>query len=502
LKKILPPEIKIAKEATITMGGSAIAGVLRYVFNILIARLLGIEMLGFYAISNAVTQIASVMGKLGLDTGIVRYVSRLQALNKLDVATATIRRAVLIGVVSAVFMAVLLYLGAGKISVAVFHASPALLGRLLSFFVLAIPFIILAQILVAGSQGLGVLKHPALALYIIPATVLCIGLVLTVPFFSPVDVLIVSFWAAQVLSAIVAFFLVKRFFPLHKRPGVPPAAGLVRFSLPLAFASILTMIIHWSDILMIGALADGKSAGLYQPAVRTAGMIILILHAFNSIFAPVISDLEARGDRTKIQRLLKLVSRWNFTVAWPAFLFLGLYAPMVMAMFGDNFLPASNVVRLLALTQATVALGTSSAAVLTMSGFHKTNLYNNSLALLINVGANLYLIPRYGIMGAALGTAVAMLTLTVMRLAEIKIYLHMHPFTLKYAKPFIAGLVGWGSCALINRLAPDLPTVVHLLGGMALYSGIYLGALYLLGFDEDDKSVLQAVRRKLKRGFA
>ena len=48
MDKTLPDELVIAREASITMGGSAIGGILRYFFNVFVARFLGIEILGFY----------------------------------------------------------------------------------------------------------------------------------------------------------------------------------------------------------------------------------------------------------------------------------------------------------------------------------------------------------------------------------------------------------------------------------------------------------------------
>jgi len=49
---------------------------LRYLFTTLLARWAGVELLGIYSISNAVTRIFEVIGKLGLDQGTLRGVSR------------------------------------------------------------------------------------------------------------------------------------------------------------------------------------------------------------------------------------------------------------------------------------------------------------------------------------------------------------------------------------------------------------------------------------------
>ena len=68
--------IKIAKESAISFSGMGVGQVLRYIFTTLLARWVGVELLGMYSIANAVTRIFEVMGKLGLDQGALRAVSR------------------------------------------------------------------------------------------------------------------------------------------------------------------------------------------------------------------------------------------------------------------------------------------------------------------------------------------------------------------------------------------------------------------------------------------
>ena len=68
--------IKIAKESAISFSGMVAGQVLRYIFTTLLARWVGGELLGIYSIANAVTRIFEVVGKLGLDQGVLRAVSR------------------------------------------------------------------------------------------------------------------------------------------------------------------------------------------------------------------------------------------------------------------------------------------------------------------------------------------------------------------------------------------------------------------------------------------
>lgn len=252
---------------------------------------------------------------------------------------------------------------------------------------------------------------------------------------------------------------------------------------------------------MLGALTDPATTGLYQPAVRTAGMMALVTFSFTGILAPIVSGLDARNEKTRIRSLLRLVGRWNFSITWPAFLFLWLYAPKVMLVFGGDFLRAKSVLQLLALSQVALALGAASALVLTMTGHPKTALANNLITLTVNVLANLYLIPRYGLMGAAMGTTAAVGVLTLLRLVEVWALHRMHPFSWKQIKPLLAGLVALVACYGANKVIFHWHTVLVLVVGSILFLAAYIGSLVVLGLDPDDLAVLAAARRKLERGF-
>ena len=68
---------KIAKESTITFSGLVYGNVNRYLYTVLLARWVGAEFLGIYSMANAIMLIAEVLGKMGLETGVMRFISRL-----------------------------------------------------------------------------------------------------------------------------------------------------------------------------------------------------------------------------------------------------------------------------------------------------------------------------------------------------------------------------------------------------------------------------------------
>ena len=69
---------KIAKESTITFSGMVYGNINRYLYIALLARWVGVEYLGIYSLANAIMLIGEVIAKMGLETGVMRFVSQLE----------------------------------------------------------------------------------------------------------------------------------------------------------------------------------------------------------------------------------------------------------------------------------------------------------------------------------------------------------------------------------------------------------------------------------------
>ena len=72
---------KIAKESTITFSGMVYGNINRYLYPALLARWVGVEYLGSYSLANAIMLIGEVIAKMGLEIGVMRFVSRLEPEN-------------------------------------------------------------------------------------------------------------------------------------------------------------------------------------------------------------------------------------------------------------------------------------------------------------------------------------------------------------------------------------------------------------------------------------
>jgi O-antigen/teichoic acid export membrane protein len=87
-----------------------------------------------------------------------------------------------------------------------------------------------------------------------------------------------------------------------------------------------------------------------------------------------------------------------------------------------------------------------------MSGYSRLYAINTGVALVLNVGLNLALIPYLGISGAAIAWAVSIATTNLAAVVECRVLLGMRPFGRGYAVAATAAL----GCFLVIPLAARL----------------------------------------------
>jgi O-antigen/teichoic acid export membrane protein len=178
-----------------------------------------------------------------------------------------------------------------------------------------------------------------------------------------------------------------------------------RFGIPLVPAALALILINFSDRFFLVHLDGLEEVGLYEIGVRIASAMVLLLTAFRMAwpaFAYSIDD-DAEAKRTYAFVLTYLVA----VAAWLA-LALGLLAPwLVRLLTQPEFYEGQRVVPLLAFG------GMAYAAYIVMAigvGRAKRTQFNwaiTGVAAALNVALNLILIPRYGMMGAAVATVAA-----------------------------------------------------------------------------------------------
>ncbi len=483
---------KIAKESAISFTGMGFGQLLRYLFTTLLARWAGVELLGIYSISNAVTRIFEVIGKLGLDQGILRKVSREENReNKQNAILSALKMGSISGLV---FMIIQIAL-AGWLSEDIFNQS-SLLTKVIAIHALSLPFYIIIHISAFSTQAFKLLKYKIVVTEIQNPLILLLAMVVCYFFYSAESAIIIP----VVISAVLGCVTISMF--LKKISGVNILSvqngkfdrNLLTYSLPIMFISILGTVLHWTDVFMLGYFTDTSTVGLYHPAARTAGIIRIVLMSFMGIYGPIMAEMYAKNLQMEMEHLYKLVTRWITTFSLPFAILILIYPKKVMLIFGGDFIIGYPILMILVMAAFIQAIFGVGGTTLNMTGFPKINLLNTFTACGLNIGLNFYLIPTMGGMGAATATLITLSFIAFIRIIQNWKFLQLTPWSPKLVKPIIAGILAFGTGYLVKGSIMPFHTILTLISGGFIIVIVFFTTLWLLGLDEDDSGLLAGVQ--------
>ena len=478
---------KIAKETTVTFSGLVYGNFNRYLYSALLARWVGAEFLGIYSLANAIMLISEVVAKMGLETGVMRFVSRLNPELDQEKIQKIIASALKMTTIFSLVIMVALIISSGAIVKNILN-EPPLLKLVIIIFAIAIPFNALTLVSAFATQGFKRLKYKILVTQFLNPTLLLTTMVICYWFISAESALM----APMLITGIIGFFVMLGV--LKKVTGVSNNqimkakvdTSLFNFSYPLMFVTILQTFMHWMDILMLGYFTDATTVGLYHPAARTAGLLQALLLSFISIYAPMMAQFHREGDRKKMDDTYKLVSRWLLMCAIPISAIFIIFPGKVMLLFGPEYLPSAKI--LVILTGATFIQAIFGAAgpTLSMSGHTKLVLWNTIGAFALNFGLNIFLIPNYGIIGAAIATLTSLIVVGFARTIEVSVILKMNFFDRKVIKPIFAGIAVFTGLLLIKDFIMPFHTLITLLSAGIFSVGSFGLIMWILKIEDED----------------
>ena len=483
---------KIAKESAISFTGMGLGQILRYLFTTFLARWAGVELLGIYSIANAVTRISEVIGKLGLDQGILRKVSREE--NQENKQTA-ILSALKMGAFSGLIFMLIQIALAGYLAENIFNQS-SLLTKVIAIHALSLPFYIILHISAFSTQAYKLLKYKIAVTEIQNPLILLLAMLVCYFFYSAESAIIIPVVLSAVLGCITITIFLKKVSGvniLSVKKG-EFSQDLLHYSLPIMFMSILGTVLHWTDVIMLGYFTDPTTVGLYHPAARTAGIVRIILLSFSGIYGPLMAEMYAKKQNLEMNHLFKLVTRWITTFSLPFAILILLFPKKIMLIFGSQFLQGYPILMILvsaAFIQAVFGIG---GTTLNMTGFPKMNLLNTFIACGLNIGLNFYLIPTMGGMGAATATLITLSFIAFIRIIQNWKLLQLTPWSPKLIKPISAGILAFAAGNYLKEFIMPFHTILTLISGGFIIVFVFFTTLWLLGLDEDDSGLLAGIQ--------
>jgi O-antigen/teichoic acid export membrane protein len=194
------------------------------------------------------------------------------------------------------------------------------------------------------------------------------------------------------------------------------ARELLRTSVPLMISGIAVFVYLRANVFFLNEFESKTGVGLYNSAAAISGIAYFIPTVIVTALSPSLYRLY-NTDSAKFERSLEhLTSILMIGLSMIAIVVMLLSHRIIILLYGKSFLPAAPVLALHVWTLIPVAYGLTSSVWLAAEKHTAALMTRTVCGGIVNVVLNVLLIPRLGIIGAAIATLVAMFTASMLML--------------------------------------------------------------------------------------
>jgi O-antigen/teichoic acid export membrane protein len=385
----------VIKNTFYVFAGRASNAVFLFLLTIVVSRQLGPGLFGIFSFLTAVVVSANCFSNLGLDTWMVREVTKNCSQGKQYLSN-------IIG----------LKIGTSLVTIAliflVFRTTslPETTLNLLWVLSVSLLFNTISQTLWHyGNCFKEFFYHSVLwaASNIIKAGT-GIALVLL---FHELEPLIWGIVVAEAIALIISFCVIRNRFGafVPEFQFVVWKSFLVR-SAPIAMGMIFSVLYFRLDIVMLQLMTGEKIVGFYSAAYRLFEVAVVLPHSFMLVLFPTLVE-EYHSDQSQFKRRFEKALVLYFLIGGGIALVLwGFSHEVIRAIYGDKFLFSADILDILSWSILLFFLNFLLSSLLIASGREKINAWNLVGATVLNIVLNLTWIPRYEAIGAAWATLI------------------------------------------------------------------------------------------------
>jgi O-antigen/teichoic acid export membrane protein len=416
--------IEVVRGASVVLMLRVMSVCLTLAFNVLLARLLGVDGVGVYFLAMSVVMLAAIIGRFGLNNTLVRFVAAYSAKGEWGKIKGLYTKAMVLSIAVSSGVTLVLYLTAPWVATAIFEkpelATPM---RWMSLAILPMVFSVLHGQLLRGLKLVG--QNQFISFIII--SLVALPVLYLVGNRWGVDGAVWAYISGVSAAAFVGWFLWQRATKQTMRTkGVRASFDLSKLlgsSVPLLTMEVVTFMANWGGIFILGAWGTSAEVGVFSIAFKIAALSGLVLISLNSIAAPKFAALYHDGDIDSLGALAKRSTRLIALMAVPMLLFIFIAPAWIMGIFGDEFRQGALLLSVMAVGQFVNVASGPVGILLIMCGHERAARDSSLLAVTFNIALCLMLIPYYGALGAAIAFSLGVMFKNLLSVFLVKKYL-------------------------------------------------------------------------------
>lgn len=380
-------------------GGGTLLG---FLFNLLLAKLLGAAGSGVFFLALSFVLCFEALGRLGLEWSLVRYTASAVVQQNWGELKGIYVQSIKICAVATAILTFMLLLSAGWIG-QLFN-KPEIVQPLLVLSWAVMP-IALARLMAASLRGLKLTFKSQMVESIFP---IGSALLLTYPLalLSGVSGVAIAYLAGWIITLFVGWRLYQHATSgfANAKPSFP-LRTLLTSSFSLVWITISGLLMNQFAIFVLGVESEPAEVGIFNVAMRTSLVLTFVLLAANNILLPKFSEIISVGNKADLEKMARNSVTIMSLMVVPICFVIVLFSSQIMGWFGADFRSGAMALEIMAYGQLVNVLTGPAGDLLIMGGHERLTRFITILALLVNMLLCIVLIPNFGLEGAAVAVA-------------------------------------------------------------------------------------------------
>ncbi|NUC70864.1 flippase [Haloterrigena sp. SYSU A558-1] len=471
-----------------------------FIGKILIADHLGKVDYGFVSVGIVLVSTVNTVALLGLSNGVSRYLPRY---SDKEMHERIISSGFFLIITSSLTISALLFMFSEPIAIQIIQNRDATL--VIRVFTVIAPFAVVRSYFYGTVQGLEK-TVPKVIVENVLDPVLRITLIGGAVAFSLNQIGgIAAYSIPYVVTGILGLWYLVRRTPLSlKLPtkGVSGRGGMYRelltFSVPLAVSGAMSMVLSDIDTYFLTFYSNVGSVGVYHVIYPIATILTSFLEAFAFLTIPLISRHHSKDDFRGMRHLYKTVVKWTVALSLPTFLVFVLEpSTVISSTFGAEYAEGGTALAVLSVGFFIHGFAGPSLAALTSMGHNRLVMYDTIIVAAVNVVLNFFLVPKYGLLGAAVATMLSYFVSNALGVVQLYKFADIQPFS---REAIVLPVLAIGFFVGTQKFILGDGTSLQWIFSWAVVSSVGYGlvALYIV-YGEEEREILRATVERILR---
>ncbi len=249
---------------------------------------------------------------------------------------------------------------------------------------------------------------------------------------------------------------------------------LFTFAGAVIFTGLGNKVVAHLDVLILAYFVPLAQVGVYNVVLPTALLFLFIPRAVTMILFPMTSELWAKDDVKRVSEGVRLIHTYLLFLTQPFVFAVFVYAEeFITLFFGQEYVSGALAFQILLFGVLLEVISAANESIISASGRPYKVTVIILISAAVNIVLNFILIPRYGIVGAALATAASYGTALILSTYALLTFVRVSsPFGI-WIKSLFAGVLFLITLNVVKQTIAAFPLIIQVLISLVAAVAVY-----------------------------